>query len=61
MGWRINESAVESETVYGRIEKKKKNSMDLSGQTKNWWAEVANDGRGGANDERNWRWVAPQT
>ena len=42
MGWRINESAVESETVYGRIEKKKKkkNSMDLSGQTKNWWVEV---------------------
>ena len=40
MGWRINESAVESETVYGQTGKKKKKSMDLSGQTKNWWAEV---------------------
>ena len=39
MGWRINELAVESEMVYGQTGKKKK-SMDLSGQTKNWWVEV---------------------
>ena len=38
--WRINESTMESETVYGRTEEIKKKSMDLSGQTKNWWAEV---------------------